>query len=77
MPQLSLPLIVLRLKREGVIFLTELLLLEGNMQCSDIGLECSLLDAMLILQLLEGDLYVFSEFALLILVDEEDMFDSD
>jgi len=46
------------------------------MQRSDISLKSSLLYAMLIFQLLKGDLHIFSKLALLILVDEENMLDS-
>ncbi len=45
------------------------------MECADIGLECSFLDAMLILELLHGDLDILPEFALLILVDEQYVLD--
>lgn len=75
LPQLSLPLVVLRLERKGVVLLAQLLLLEGYVERPDVGLESPLLDAMLVLQLLEGDLHIFSEFTLLVLVDEEDMLD--
>jgi len=77
LPQLSLPLVILRLEREGVVLLAQLLLLEGYVERPDVGLESPLLDAMLILELLEGDLHIFSEFTLLVLVDEEDMLDSE
>lgn len=46
------------------------------MQRPYIGLECPFLDSMLILKLLESDFDIFSEFALLVLVDEQNVFDS-
>ena len=46
------------------------------MECADVGLECSFFDAMLIFELFHGDLYILSELALLVLVDEQDVFDS-
>lgn len=73
--KLGLSLVVFCLKGEGVILLAELLFLEGDVESTHVGLECSFFDAVLILQLLKGDLYVFAEFALLILVYEEDMLD--
>lgn len=45
------------------------------MKCAHVGLECSLLDAMLILELLEGDFHIFAQFALLVLVYEQNMLD--
>ena len=47
------------------------------MECPDICLEGSFLDSMLVLELFEGDFYVFSELALLALIDEKDLFDSE
>lgn len=73
--QLGLSLVVLCLEGEGVVFLAELLLLEGGVKCAHVGLEGAFLDAVLVLELLEGDLYVLAEFALLVLVDEEDVLD--
>lgn len=75
LPQLGLALVVLCLKCEGVILLAELLLLEGDVECAHVGLEGPLLDAVLILELLEGDLHVLAQFALLVLVDEKDVLD--
>lgn len=73
--QLGLPFVVLCLKGEGVVLLAELLLLEGHVEGAHVGLECSLFDAVLILELLEGDLYVLAQFTLLILVDEQYVLD--
>lgn len=75
LPQLGLPLVVLCLEGKGVVLLAELLLLEGHVEGAHVGLECSFLDAVLILELLEGDLYVLAQFALLILVDEQYVLD--
>lgn len=75
LPQLGLALVVLSLQREGVVLLAELLLLERYTQGAYVGLECPLLDAMLVLELFECDLDILAQFTLLVLVDEQYMFD--
>lgn len=75
LPQFGLPLIVLGFQRKGIVFLAEFLLLEGDAERSNISLQGTFLDAMLILELFERNLNVLPEFALLILIDKEYMFD--
>lgn len=45
------------------------------MERADISLERSFLDTVLILELLHGDLHILPELALLVLVDQQNMFD--
>lgn len=75
LPQLCLPFVVLCLKGEGIVLLRKLLLLQRDMQRSNVSLQRSFLDAMLILELFHGDLNILPELALLVLVDEQNMFD--
>lgn len=45
------------------------------MQSTNISLECSFFDTMLIFELFHGDLHILPELALLVLIDEQDVFD--
>jgi hypothetical protein len=74
LPQLSLPFVVLGLEGEEVVFLAELLLFEGDVEGPDVCFEGPFLDPVLVFELLEGDLDVLPELALLVLVDEHDVF---
>ena len=76
LPQLSLPLVVLGLEGEEVVFLAELLLFEGDVERPDVCFERPFFDPMLIFELLEGDLDILPKLALLVLVDKHDMLDS-
>jgi hypothetical protein len=76
LPQFGLSFVVFCFEGEDVVFLAEFLFLEGDVECSYVCFEGSFLDAVFVFELFEGDFDVLPEFALLVLVDEHDMFDS-
>lgn len=53
-------LVVFSLEGKDVVFLAEFLLFEGDVKCSDISFKRSFLDSMLVFELFEGDLDIFS-----------------
>jgi hypothetical protein len=73
--QFCLPLIVLGFKRKRIVFLAEFLLLERDTECSNIRFEGTFLDAVFIFELFERNLNILPKFTLLVLIDQEYMFD--
>lgn len=70
LPQLRPPPIILGLHRKQIIAIRQFLFFEVDVEGADIGLQLTLFYAVLLLELFEGDLDVFAQFGLLVLVLE-------